>query len=399
MCFFGILALIDSGLTGGCNCRLKIGIDYTAALKQSGGIGRYTRGLITALAQLDSQHHYLLLAPTDAPAAGLQSFQAHSNFSSKIYPLPERWLTIAWHRFYLPIPLEWLAGRLDLFHAPNFILPPVRQAKTLLTVHDLSFIRHPQGAVDSLRRWLNQVVPWSLARADHILADSASTKNDLIELYQIKADRITVVGAGVEARFQPLTDPILLDTVRQRYHLPPAEKFILGLGTLEPRKNFTGLIAAFSASPVRETHHLVIAGGKGWLYDDIFAAARTSPVADRIHLIGFVADADLPALYNLADVFAYPSHYEGFGIPVIEAMACGTPVVCANNSCLPEVAGDSALQVTATDTPALAEAIHRLATEPELRQQTIEAGFRQASAFTWPAAAARLLQVYQHLLI
>jgi glycosyltransferase involved in cell wall biosynthesis len=377
---------------------LKIGIDYTAALKQSGGIGRYTRGLITTLAQLDSHHHYTLLASADAPAAGLQSFQTYPNFSHKFYPLPERWTTIAWHRFYLPCPVEWLAGPLDLFHSPNFILPPVRRAKTLLTVHDLSFIRHPQGAVDSLRRWLNQVVPWSLARADHILADSLSTKNDLIELFKIAPNQITVVGAGVEERFQPITDPVIREQVRQRYNLPPVEKFILGLGTLEPRKNFTGLITAFAQSPVRESHHLVIAGGKGWLYDDIFTAAHSSPVANRIHLIGFVADEDLPALYSLADIFAYPSHYEGFGIPVIEAMACGTPVVCANNSCLPEVAGDSALQVTATDTSGLAEALHRLATDTALRQHAIESGFQQARTFTWPAAAARLLNVYQQLL-
>ncbi len=396
MFYFGILAQIGFGPTGGCDCRLNIGIDYTAALKQSGGIGRYTRGLITALAQLDSPHHYTLLAPADAPAAGLHPFRAYPNFRHKIYPLPERWLTIAWHRLYLPVPVEWLAGPLDLFHSPNFILPPVRRAKTLLTVHDLSFIRHPQGAVDSLRRWLNRVVPRSLARANHILADSANTKNDLMEIYNIAPERITIVGAGVEERFRPLTDPAVLQSVRRRYNLP--DKFVLGLGALEPRKNFTGLIAAFSQSPVRETHHLVIAGGKGWLYDDIFAAARTSPVAKRIHLIGFVADEDLPALYTLADIFAYPSHYEGFGIPVIEAMACGTPVVCANNSCLPEVAGDSALQVTATDTEALAEALHRLAAEPDLRRQAIEAGFRQARMFTWPAAAARLLQVYQRLL-
>jgi glycosyltransferase involved in cell wall biosynthesis len=169
----------------------------------------------------------------------------------------------------------------------------------------------------------------------------------------------------------------------------------LSLGTLEPRKNFTGLIEAYNRSPVRETHHLIIAGGKGWLYDDIFAAADTSPVAGRIHLTGFVADDDLPALYSLADIFAYPSHYEGFGIPVIEAMACGTPVVCSNNSCLPEVAGQAALQITATDTPALAEALHRLAIDPPLRQQAVREGFRQAQKFGWPAAAKRLLAVYK----
>jgi glycosyltransferase involved in cell wall biosynthesis len=374
---------------------LKVGIDYTAALKQSGGIGRYTRGLITALAQLDHQNQYTLLATADSPLAGLQTFHSHPNFNYKVYPLPERWLTIAWHRFYLPLPVEWFAGPLDLFHSPNFILPPTHRAKTLLTVHDLSFIRHPQGAVASLRNWLNQVVPRSLARADHILADSASTRQDLIEIFKLNPAEITVVGAGVDERFHPITDPASLATVQQRYRLPVEDKFILGLGTLEPRKNFTGLIAAFSQSFVRETHHLVIAGGKGWLYDEIFTAARTSPVADRIHLIGFVADDDLPALYSLADIFAFPSHYEGFGIPVIEAMACGTPVICANNSCLPEVAGQSALQVTATDTAALAEALVQLATDSSLREQAIGEGFRQVQKFTWPAATNRLLSVYQ----
>jgi glycosyltransferase involved in cell wall biosynthesis len=302
-------------------------------------------------------------------------------------------MTIGWHRLYLPVPVELFSGSIDLFHSPNFILPPTIQAKTLLTVHDLSFIRHPQGAVATLRRWLMKVVPRSIARADHILADSESTKQDLMEIFEVKPGMITVIGAGVEERFLPVTDPTTLAKVRQRYRLPP--RFVLSLGTLEPRKNFTGLIEAYQQSPVRETHHLVIAGGKGWLYDDIFAKAEASPVADRIHLTGFVADEDLPALYTLADIFAYPSHYEGFGIPIVEAMACGTPVVCANNSCLPEVAGPAALQVTATDTPALAEAMHRLAVDAPLRQQAVEQGFLQARKFNWPAAARRLLEVYQ----
>lgn len=374
---------------------MKIGIDYTAALKQSGGIGRYTRGLVTTLAGLDQQNDYLLLLAPDAPLAGLATFSAYPNFSHKRYPLAERWMTIAWHRLDLPLPVEWFAGNVDLFHSPNFILPPVRRAKTLLTVHDLSFIRHPQGAVDKLRRWLERVVPASLARADHILADSESTQRDLADIFNVDPANVTVVGAGVEERFRPVTDPAVLEAVRRRYRLPAGEKIILGLGTLEPRKNFTGLIQAFSQSPVRESHHLAIAGGKGWLYEDIFAAAAESPAAGRIHLLGFVADDDLPALYSMADLFAYPSHYEGFGIPVIEAMACGTPVVCANNSCLPEVAGQAALQVTATDTPALAETLYRLAADETLRQAAISEGFRQAGRFTWPAAAGRLLAVYR----
>ncbi len=372
---------------------LNIGIDYTAALKQGGGIGRYTRGLITTLARLDDSSRYTLLHTPDAPGGGLAYFGGFPNFSARKYPLPERWLTIGWHRLYLPAPVEWFSGPLDLFHSPNFILPPTRRAKTLLTVHDLSFIRHPQGAVDRLRRWLNVVVPRSLARADHVLADSESTRLDLQEIFGVAERDITVVGAGVEERFRPITDTAALETVRRRYRLP--QKFVLGLGTLEPRKNFTGLIAAFEQSPVRETHHLVIAGGKGWLYDDIFAAAESSAVAQRIHLPGFVADADLPALYSLADIFAYPSHYEGFGIPVIEAMACGTPVTCADNSSLPEVAGSAALLVPATDTAALAEALHQLSIDYSLRENCISNGFAQAQKFNWPAAARRLLGVYQ----
>ncbi|MDX1520733.1 MAG: glycosyltransferase family 1 protein [Anaerolineae bacterium] len=373
---------------------MKIAIDYTAALKQSGGIGRYTRGLITTLAQFDRANQYTLLATPDAPSDALKLFDGRPNFTHKRYPLPERWMTIGWHRLYLPVPVEWFAGEIQLFHSPNFILPPVRRAKTLLTVHDLSFIRHPQGAVDKLRTWLEQVVPHSLARADHILADSHSTKADLIDLYAVPAPQITVIGAGVEARFQPITDPAQRQATHHRYNLPD-EKFVLGLGTLEPRKNFTGLVDAFNRSPIRDSHHLVIAGGKGWLYDDILKAAESSPVQDRIHLIGFVADDDLPTLYSLADIFAFPSHYEGFGIPVIEAMACGTPVVCADNSSLPEVAGSAALQVSASDSTGLAEALHQLATDPALRAQAVEQGFTQAKKFTWQAAAKKLLAVYE----
>lgn len=373
---------------------MHIGINYTSALKQGAGIGRYTRGLVSALAELDSANRYTLLISRDAPAEKIPPLPA--NFSVKRLPLPERFLTILWHRFYLPLYIDQWAGPFDLFHSPDFVLPPLRQTPGILTVHDLSFIKHPHGALPQLRSWLNKVVPHSVARAGHILADSDSTKTDLISLLNVPAHKISVVGAGVEARFKPVTDPPALAQVRQKYALP--QKFILSLGTLEPRKNFDGLIAAFnqieSAFP---DLHLVIAGGKGWLYEGIFAAAAQSPAAGRIHPIGFVADDDLPALYSLAHLFAYPSHYEGFGIPVLEAMACGTPVVTANNSSLPEVAGPAALLVAAEDTPALAAALRTLLTDLPLRQTCVQQGFEQAQRFTWAAAAQKLLDVYRQI--
>jgi len=257
-------------------------------------------------------------------------------------------------------------------------------------------MQHPDGALPKLRRWLNKVVPNSAQRAHHILADSHSTKEDLMTLLNVAPAKISIVGAGVEARFKPITDAPTLNRVRQRYKLP--ERFILGLGTLEPRKNYEGLIEAFNLLQAnRPELHLVIAGGKGWLYNSIFEAAAQSPAAKRIHLIGFAADEDLPALYSLAQVFAYPSHYEGFGIPVLEAMACGAPVVAANNSSLPEIAGKAAVLLPATDTIALSEAIDQFISRPLLREEYRKLGIEQAKKFTWEAAAEKLLAVYQNL--
>ena len=371
---------------------MRIGINYTAALRQKAGIGRYTRGLISALAQFEARHQYTLLVTKDSPLDKLPPWP--ENFHLKVLPIPERLLTILWHRLYLPLAIDSWAGPFDLFHAPDFVLPPLARAPGLLTVHDLSFMKHPAGAVPRLRAWLNTVAPRSIARARHILADSHSTKQDLEALLGIPPAKISVVGAGVEPRFKPITDQQTLTYVRQKYNLP--ERFSLSVGTLEPRKNFAGLIAAFNRIAADlPLLHLVIAGGKGWLYDSIFEAAAQSPAADRIHLIGFVADEDLPALYNLAHLFAFPSHYEGFGIPVLEAMACGVPVVTADNSSLPEVAGEAALLVPATEVEALAQAIYRLYTEPELREECRQRGFLQAQKFTWAEAARKLAAVYE----
>jgi len=377
---------------------MRIIIDYTPAVHQGAGIGRYTRGLVDALTHLDSRNQYTLLV-LGRSGARFVPHALPANFKLRYVPLSDRWATVLWHRLALPLPVDLFTGRADLFHGPSFTLPP-SFTPSLLTVHDLSFLRYPQGAHPALLAWLSRAVPRGLRRARHVLADSESTRADLIELMGIPAGRITVIGAGVEERFRPVTDAMTLADVRTRYHLP--DRFILGVSTLEPRKNFTGLIAAFGqlvtasgwSSSVADLH-LVIAGGKGWLYDDIFAAAAASPARDRIHFAGFVADEDLPALYTLAELFAFPSHYEGFGIPVLEAMACGTPVVCADNSSLPEVAGDAALLVEAADADALSGAMHELLMDVALRQTLIERGLKQAKRFTWEGAARRLLAVYQ----
>lgn len=372
---------------------MRIVIDYTPAVHQGAGIGRHTRGLVSALAPLARGHEIALLV-FGAPRAG--AVNAPPGMAVRVVPLSNRWATIGWQRLRIPLPVDILSGRMDLYHASDFVLPPVRRARSLLTVHDLSFLTTPDCADASLQAYLSRVVPRSVARAHHILADSESTRRDLVDLLGTPPGQVTVVYPGVEARFQPQHDPAALARVRQRYGLGDGP-FILGVGTLEPRKNWPSLMRAWThlRQASRLPHRLVIAGGQGWLVDSIFQAAHSSPLVHDIVFTGFVDDADLPALYAAADVFAFPSRYEGFGIPVVEAMACGTPVVCADNSSLPEAAGDAALLVACDDEDALAAALQRAIEDSALRARLRSAGLAQAARFTWPAAAAVLWQTYE----
>lgn len=375
---------------------MHIGFDYTPAALQGAGIGRITRGLVNALVDLlhENDRITLLYPRGDAPFARQEWPET---VRVRRLPLPDRYQTILWHRLRLPLPVEWLTGPIDLFHAPNFLLPPTRRARRIVTIHDLAFLTAPQYAHPRLQRFLAQATSRAIAAADHILADSTASKQDLLRFFALSPDRVSVVGAGVDPQFQPLP-PAALAPVRQSYGLD--WPFVLAVSTLEPRKNFDGLIRAFAAAraSARFPHHLVIAGGKGWLYENIFAEVQRQQAADFVHFLGFIPDADLPALYNLADLFAFPSHYEGFGIPILEAMACAAPVLCTATSSLPEVAGEAARLIPTGDEAALAAALAELLTDAAARAALAARSPAQAAHFTWHAAAARLHAVYQQVL-
>ncbi len=370
---------------------MHIGLDYTAALRQGAGIGRYTRGIVGALAHLDRDNQYTLIVPSDIGA--LPQSIGEGQMRIKRLPLPERPLTIAWHRLRLPLYVELFTGKLDLFHSPDFVLPPIRRARTIITVHDLSFLRYPECAAPGLVEYLSAVVPRSLQRADLVLADSTWTRRDLIEMLHIPAEKIVVVPAGVGPEYHPISDQAALTALRERYSLP--RRFILHVGTLEPRKNLIRLMEALRAMADREPELcLVLVGGKGWLYEDIFASVARLGLTGKVVFPGYIAEADLPAVYNLAAVLAYPSLYEGFGIPPLEAMACGVPVVSSNSSSLPEVVGDAAVLVEPADTAALAAALLRTLSDSQLRQTLRARGLARAAAFSWPSAAEKLLDAY-----
>ncbi len=382
---------------------MNIAIDYNAALRQNAGIGRYTRDLVRALLDLDSGDALVLFyAGRDLPPEhpGLQALRALESQSERVravaIPLSERWLTIAWQRARLPIPVERWTGPVDLVHAPDFVLPPVRRAPTLLTVHDLTFRVHPETAHANLRRYLERAVPRSLARATHILADSQSTKRDLERLMGVPGDRVTVLYPGVGPRFRRVDDSRQLRAVRERLKLPP--RFLFSVGTLEPRKNLQRLMRAFAQvlrdRPELGDVELLLAGKPGWLSEPIVAAARATP---GVRLLGPVDDADLPALYTLATATVYPSFYEGFGFPPLESLACGTPVLVSNTSSLPEVVGDVGILVDPMDETAIADGITRLLTDASLAGDARRRGPEQAARFSWERAARQLSSVYHML--
>ncbi|MBN1310614.1 MAG: glycosyltransferase family 4 protein [Anaerolineae bacterium] len=371
-----------------------IAIDYTSALTQGGGIGRYTRELITALAAEDKQTPYRLFAAGQrrdklAPSPG-------SNFDWRPARLGEKWFARLWHRAHIPVPIELWTGPISLLHAPDFTLPPTRQGtRTLLTVHDLSFIRAPETSTPALRAYLNAVVPRSVARADHIIAVSAATQQDLITLYGTPADKISILHNGVDSHFRRVDDQEALQAIRNRYKLGDAP-YILAVGTIQPRKNYERLVEAFRCLE-RSDVRLVIAGGKGWLASPLYRCIEALHMQDRVKLIGFVDDGDLPALYSGARVFAFPSLYEGFGIPPLEAMACGVPVVTSNTSSLPEVVGDAALCIDPYNVDELAEALRTTLSDETIRQVLITKGYTRIRQFTWQATARQLRKLYAKL--
>lgn len=371
---------------------LLIAIDYTAAARQRAGIGRYTRSLVRALARLDTTSPYTLFIPRDAQYVDdLRAFP--QNFRSATAPLNERYMVALWQRAHIPLPIELFTGASDIFYSPDFVLPPTRARKKILTVHDLSFKRMPETAVPKLSWYLEGAVPRAVARADLILADSDATRQDLIELFHTPPDRVQTLYSGCDPMFHPITDKGELDRVRAAYHLE--KPFLLNVGTVEPRKNLVRLIQAFSQLPHRQDLELLIAGGRGWMYDEIYAAPEKFGVKGQVRFLGFTPDADLPALYSLAEMVVYPSLYEGFGLPVLEAMACGAAVVTSNNSSLPEVAGDAALLIDPHDTQALTWAISRFLDDHQWRSIMQHKALARAKKFSWDKSARQLQAAFQ----
>lgn len=379
--------------------RPVIGIDVTSAVTQGGGIGRYTRELVRALLANDDGNQYRLFSakfPSRLPVTDPLPTAANATLHEA--PVSDRWLYRIWFRLQMPLFVQLFTGPLDLFHSPDFVLPPVRgKIPTVLTVHDLSFLHFPGTFTPALVRYLKEAVPRSVNKASSVVADSAATRRDLIHAWDVGSDKIEVLYSGVNRQFQPQPESGEQERLRKKYDIGMMP-YLLAVGTLQPRKNYEMLIAAFAPLAAESELNLVIAGGKGWLTERIHREVASRGLNDRVRLVGFVDDDDLPGLYRSAEIFLFPSLYEGFGLPVLEAMACGVPVISSSASSLPEVAGDAAIMVSPENRGLWTAAMRRLLADRDERDRLRHAGLLQAQKFSWSAAASELRGLYRKLL-
>ncbi len=372
---------------------MHIGIDAHAIGAQQGGNETYIKQLITALAELDSTNRYTLyLANAQAAAEWRAGFaRAHANFEVRQIPQPTPLVRVPLYLAY-----ELRRRPVDVLHV-QYTAPPFCPVPVVATIHDLAFEHLPETFTRRGAWQLKLTVRRTAQRAARIATVSAYSRQDLLRTYNLPPEKVVVTYNGIAAHFTPTPSaPDEAAQLKARFGI--TRDFILAVGSLQPRKNLVRLIRAYARLRAERsdfTTQLVIVGRKLWLHDEIFAEVARQPWAADVLLTGYVADDELPPLYRAAALFAYPSIFEGFGLPPLEAMACGTPVVTSNNSCLPEIVGAAALTVDTYDEAALADGLLRVLQDEPLRARLRTAGPARAKLFTWRAAAEKTLELYQ----
>ena len=360
---------------------MHIGIDASrAARPQRTGTEAYSLHLIRGLLALDQENDYTLYF-NQPPVFGL--LPASPRCRQSVIPFPRLWT-------HLRLSAEMLRRPPDILLVPAHVLPLVHPRRSLVTVHDLGYLHEPQAHRLLDRMYLDLSNRYHARVALRLLAISHATKSDLVRHYDVAPERISVTQLAADASFRPVMDTAAIAAVRARYGIGPT--YVLYVGTLQPRKNLVRLVQAFATVAAAHPNlQLVLAGKQAWQYRQLLAQVQRLGLAGRVLFPGYVDAADLPALYSGALAFAFPSLYEGFGMPALEAMACGTPVLASSVSSLPEVVGDAGLLVDPTDIPALAAALSRLVAEPDLRAELRQRGLVRARAFSWERCARETL--------
>ncbi len=355
---------------------MRIAIDTQTTLGQKSGFGFYVKNLVEALAKVDHQNKYFLISP-----------QTEKDFST-----PQRLL---WDQ--MTFPNRARKAKVDLLHQPCFSAPLLYPGKVVVTCHDLISVFFPENLPLASRLFYSQWEPFSYRKASKIIAISEHTKKDLMAFLKIPEEKIRVIRLAASSDFRPVKSPKILKKVQKKYRT--GADYILDVGTLEPRKNLPFLVRAYALA-VREgvDVKLVITGKKGWYFEGLFKLVDDLNLKDRVIFSGYVAEKDLPALYSGARAFVFPSLYEGFGLPPLEAMACGTPVISSSTSSMPEVIGKAGILISPKDERVWARNILKILHDKALGRTLSQMGLRQAKKFSWEETARQTIDVYQEVL-
>jgi glycosyltransferase involved in cell wall biosynthesis len=365
--------------------RIGIDIDILGLSNLYTGIPNYLRRLVDAFTRLEpgAVHFYLL---TRRPVYRYGDLPSHVSQVVIRWPLGRGWQSVA---------LPWAAWRLklDLMHLPAFTVPFFAPCPVVVTVHDLAYLAYPEYCQDVTVSYLSRRLPIALKKTSAVITPSDFVKYESIQYFDLPPAKIYPVHHGVSSEFKVLPENAL---IKARKGLGLQEHFFLFVGTIEPRKNLTILIKAFERAIAQGLdYYLVLAGTKGWKCEDIYTLPRQLGLEHRVLFLDYVPDGLLPPLYNVATAFVYPSLYEGFGMPVLEAMACGTPVISSNTSSLPEVVGEAGILVDPLDINGLTSAMILLAKDAELRRGFTQKGLERAASFSWERTAKETIGVYE----
>lgn len=374
---------------------MNIGWNTMLLQKNISGIGNYIEKILIEFGKKEIRDSLLLFGSDNNYNYDNINLSNNIMFSNNIIS-DNKLLRVLWEQFVLPKKAK--DYNLDLLHCPAHVTPLVSSTKIILTIHDLAFKLLPQTFKLQNKIYLNNIVPASIKKANRIIAVSKNTKKDIIKQYKIPADKITVIYNGINNNYKVIDRNDLINKIKKKYNLP--SEFILYLGTLEPRKNIKNLIKAYFLykSTSNNDIKLVIAGGKGWLYEDIFSLVEEKQLEEDVIFTGYVDEEDIVPLYNAATLFVYPSLYEGFGLPPLEAMACGTPVITSNVSSLPEVVGDAAIKVDPNNIKELFKVINKILGNESLQREMIQKGIERSKKFTWEKTATETIKVYEEVL-
>jgi glycosyltransferase involved in cell wall biosynthesis len=388
-------------------------VDASPAVHHKAGLGRYAEDLIGALRARGTDLTVLYHDAAHAKPSPLikslpQVATAQGAYPWRLRALLAQLLNLAQDDFLQTAD----AGRqtthggppsfaVNIFHATEHLLPRFKRAQTVFTLHDLIFKFFPQHHLPRNRMFLSLAMPLFLRRAHAVICVSEHTKRDAMRLYQLPEPKLRVVYEGVHSRFKRIVDWPTLQRARERYNLP--EKFIVAVGTIEPRKNLPLLFEAFKllladAGGKFDDTAIIVVGKQGWLFEETFKAVHTCGLTGRVRFVGYVPDEDLPAVYSLAQVLAFPSVYEGFGFPPLEALACATPVISSNTASLPELLGDAALLLPPNEASQWVSALRQVLSDRNFARELGQRGPNQARKYTWERAAAETVRVYDAVL-